>query len=149
MSDVTIPSEASPAAVAARLVGVHGDDGDWLDHFAEILDRGRSGHALDRVMRVWNLNLTEVGALFGITRQAVSKWVEHGPPVERVSAIAEVAAATDLLVHHLKRDRIPAVVRRAAPALRGRSLIDLWAAGDTRRLLDATRAMFSFGDAHA
>ena len=43
---------------------------------------------------------------------AVSKWLEQGGPAERVETVADLAAATDLLVRYLQRDRIPAVVRR-------------------------------------
>jgi hypothetical protein len=50
-------------------------------------------------------------------------------------------------VRYLKRDRIPAVVRREAVALGGRSLVDMLAAGETRRLLEVSRDMFAFGDA--
>jgi len=34
------------------------------------------------------------------------KWLKAGPPAERSEAIAALAAATDLLDHHLKRERI-------------------------------------------
>ena len=60
-----------------------------------------------------------------------------------------VAAATDLLVHHLKRERIPAVVRRPAEGLRGRSLLELLEHSDSAAILEACRRMFAFGDAHA
>ena len=36
-------------------------------------------------------------------------------PAERAEAVAALAAATDLLDHHLKRERIAAVVRRKSP----------------------------------
>ena len=70
-------------------------------------------------------------------------------PPERAGAVADLAAATDLLVHHLKRDRIPAVVRRPIPALDGVSLVDLLARGDTRAALAACRDMFRFDRVHA
>jgi hypothetical protein len=63
--------------------------------------------------------------------------------------VADLAAATDLLVRHLQRDRIPAVVRRPAPALGRRSLLELLDAGEAHGVLAACRAMFAFGDAHA
>jgi hypothetical protein len=66
-----------------------------------------------------------------------------------VEAVSDLAAATDLLVRYLKRDRIPAVVRRRSALLDGRSLLELAAAGRTRDLLRACRDMFRFGDAHA
>lgn len=72
-----------------------------------------------------------------------------GVPAERADALATLAAATDLLTHHLKADRIRAVVRRAAANLGDRSLLELAMASDPAAVLTATRAMFSFSDAHA
>ena len=86
----------------------------------------------------------------GVTQQAIAKWIDGaGVPAERAPQIAELAAATDLLEHYLKASRIPAVVRRPAPALGGGSLLELVAAGATDELLAATRDMFTFTDAHA
>ena len=56
--------------------------------------------------------------------------------------IADIAVATDLLDRHLKRERIPAVVRRVAPALEGRSLYDMAAEGLHREVRDAVESMF-------
>ena len=42
-----------------------------------------------------------------------------------------------------------AVVRRPAPALGGKSLLDLASAGDTTAVLVACRAMFQFGNVGA
>jgi hypothetical protein len=75
--------------------------------------------------------------------------LDRGIPSERVRAIGDLAAATDLLVRHLKRDRIPAVVRRPAAALGGQSLVDLLADFRAREVLDACRSMFDFDRAHA
>ena len=61
----------------------------------------------------------------------------------------DLAAATDLLVHHLKRDRIPAVVRRPIPALDGVSLLDLVGRGDTGAVLATCRDMFRFDRAQS
>jgi hypothetical protein len=138
----------SPTATAAALLDAHGADPAWLDRFAEALDHRRRGRELERVLAVWGLSHTEAGALFGVTRQALTKWLRAGVPAERAAAVADVAAATDLLVHHLKRERIPAVVRRDAPSTGSRSLLDVLRSGDTSQLLALTRAMFAFGDAH-
>jgi len=61
---------------------------------------------------------------------------------ERAEAIADLVAATDLLVRNLKPERIPVVVRRPVPALGGASLMDALARGDTRSVLDVCRDMF-------
>ncbi len=141
--------DLAPATAVAQLIDAHGSDASWLDAFADAFERQRSGHELERILRVWGLSQTEAGHMFGVTRQAVAKWLDQGVPSERAVKIADVGAATDLLVRHLKRDRIHAVVRRVAPALGGLSLMAVFATGDTSRLLKLTRAMFTFGDAHA
>ena len=149
MTTRTLTLPGSAAAAARALVQAHEDDPRWLDRFAEALDRRRSGHELQHVLTVWNLNRSEAGALFGVSRQALTKWLDGGVPEDRAAAIAELSAATDLLVRHLRRERIAAVVRRPASALDDRSLLDLLGTGDTAAVLRACREMFAFGDLHA
>ncbi|HUG89610.1 MAG TPA: hypothetical protein VML55_02170 [Planctomycetaceae bacterium] len=142
-------SDLAPEEAAGELVARHDGDREWLDAFAEAFERRRGGHDLGRILRVWGLSRSEAGRLFGVTRQAVAKWLRDGVPIQRAGEVADLSAATDLLVRYLKRDRIPAVVRRQSAALGDRSLIDLWAEGEPRRVLEACREMFTFGDAHA
>ena len=59
-------------------------------------------------------------------------------------AISDLAAVTDLLVRYLKRDRVPAVVRRPIRALDNVYLMDFLQQGDTRTLLATCRDMFRF-----
>lgn len=121
---------------------------DWLEELGRALDRHRAHDGLARVLAVWRLSMSEAADLFGVSRQAVSKWQKRGVPNARLEAVVELAAATDLLVRYLKRDRIPAVVRRRAARLDGLSLLDLVRDGRTRDVLDACRAMFEFGNVH-
>ena len=93
---------------------------------------------------MWGLSQAEAARLFGVSRQAIGKWLYKGIPPERARAISDLAVATDLLVRYLKRDRIPAVVRRPVAALDEASLMDLLARGDTRMLLATCRDMFQF-----
>jgi len=137
-------AELDPRAAAALVVDSSEGREAWLDEFAAQLDRMRAGEALARVLQVWGLSQSAAGRLFGVSRQAVSKWLAAGVPEERVESVADLAAATDLLVRYLKRDRIPAVVRRQAAALGGRSLLELVEAGQTRQVLAACRDMFAF-----
>lgn len=139
--------ELDPRDAADELA--RGGQRGWLDAFAAELDRQRAGAALARVLSVWQLSQSDAARSFGVSRQAVGKWLEQGLPAERVETIADLAAATDLLVRYLQRDRIPAVVRRPAPALANRSLLDLVTAGDTRQVLEACRDMFAFDRAQA
>jgi hypothetical protein len=149
MATESILLTGRPDAAAARVVERDRVEPGWLDAFIAEVDRQRSGDMLRRVLDAWGINQSEAAALFGVTRQALSKWLANGLPSERVVAVADLAAATDLLVRYLKRERIPAVVRRPVPNLAGRSLIELVGAGDTAGVLAACRAMFDVSAVHA
>ena len=138
-----------PEEAAERTFMAHRHDDGWLDAFMAGLDRRRAVDAFTRTIETWALSQAEAARLFGLSRQAIGKWRRRGVPPERAGAVADLAAATDLLVHHLKRDRIPAVVRRPIPALDGMSLVELLARGDTRAVLAACRDMFRFDRIHA
>jgi predicted transcriptional regulator len=132
--------DMSPARAAAQLAAE--SDSEWLDAFLEALDRQRAGSELRRVLSLWDLSQAEAGRMFGVSRQAVAKWLAGGLPAERLLPVAELAAATDILVHYLKRERIPAVVRRPAARLGDRSLLSLAGEGRTAEVLAACREMF-------
>ncbi|HNP35865.1 MAG TPA: hypothetical protein PKK10_08430 [Woeseiaceae bacterium] len=137
-------TQLDPREAAAQVAAAGQGERAWLDEFAENLDRYRASQSLARVLSTWNLSQSHAARLFGVSRQALNKWLERGVPAERTLAIADLAAATDLLVHYLKRDRIPAVVRRPAIALNNQSLFTLLEAGDSAAVLDACRQMFRF-----
>ncbi len=86
---------------------------------------------LERFMQTWDVPAAGVARIFGVTRQAVAKWRRHGVPADRASAVADLGAATDVLLRYVRPERIPAVVRRPADLLGGRSLVELVEAGDT------------------
>ncbi len=148
MGAATVNRGLDPEDAAEQTFAAHQHDGAWLDVFTERLDRRRAAASLARTIEVWNLSQAEAARLLGVSRQAVGKWLRHGAPAERARVVADLAAATDLLVRYLKRDRIPAVVRRPIPALDGVSLVDLLARDDTRAVLAACRGMFRFDRAH-
>lgn len=141
-------NELDPREAASKVASAYQNQLGRLDEFAQHLDRYRAGQSLQRTLAVWGLSQSKAAQLFGVSRQAVSKWTDRGVPSDRVEAVADLAAATDLLVHYLQRDRIPAVVRRPIPALRDRSLIELLAASQTGEILQACRDMFDFDQAH-
>ena len=149
MSTTTSIRDLAPEDAAEQIFTAHRHEREWLDLFTASLDRRRAAESFARTIEVWDMNQAEAARLFGVSRQAIGKWLRRGVPTDRAGAVADLAAATDLLVHYLKRDRIPAVVRRSIPALRGISLMDLLAGGDTQSLLAACRDMFRFERAHA
>lgn len=134
-----------PGHAARRLAGVLVDTGatdEWITRFLSELDQVAERSHLQRVLDAWGLSKAEAGRLFGVSRQAVDKWSERGVPAQRRVAVADLEAVTDLLVRYLKRDRVPAVVRRPADRLAGQSMLDLARAGRTDDLLSYTREMF-------
>lgn len=157
MPTETAIQELRPEEAAERVFRARQQDSAWLDRFAECLAGYREGptggtspaarqssSGLVRTIRVWQLSQAKAAALFGVSRQAFAKWLQRGVPADHAVAVADLTAATDLLERYLKRDRIPAVVRRPIPRLDGVSLLDLLGCGDTKRLLSACRDMFDF-----
>lgn len=142
-------SELEPKEAANRIAETKELRDEWLDEFTEHLDKRRAGKSLARTLEVWDLSQSEAARLFGVSRQALSKWLSQGAPATRADLIADLAAATDILVRHLKRDRISAVVRRPVPALDGLTLLGLLELDESGRLLSVCRDMFSFGDAQS
>ena len=137
------PAEAARrfAAVIARADDTHASQ-VWVGRFVGELDRMAEREEFARVLDTWGISNAEAGRLFGVTRQAIGKWRANGLPDERRAAVGDLAAVTDLLLHHLKRERVPAVVRRPADRLGGASMVDLVGEGRSSELLDFTRSMF-------
>ncbi|MHB8296305.1 MAG: hypothetical protein ACYDH5_17155 [Acidimicrobiales bacterium] len=133
-----------PKRMAMQLVEASRDRPGWLTAFAGELESQALVDQLRRLLGIWGLSASEASRLFGVSRQALSKWLTHGVPAERAEMVADLAAATDLLVRYLELDRVPATVRRKAARLGGRSLLDLVAAGEAHAVLEACRAMFDF-----
>jgi predicted transcriptional regulator len=97
---------------------------------------------LERILSLWGLSNAAAARMFGVSRQAFSKWLHNGPPANRATSVADLAAVTDLLARYVKRERIPAIVRRQAPAFEGVSLLHLAEQGRTGEALDRVRATF-------
>ena len=142
-------SVVSPSALADFVVRTHEDSDHWLDSFAEQLFKRLPGVGLKRILGVWSLDGQEAADGFGISEETLGVWLGRGVPADVAEPLANLSAATDLLLHYLKADRIPAVVRRPAESLGGKSLVDLYSERDTAGILEACRDMFRFEDAHA
>lgn len=134
-------ADHDPQELAAQILSEHRDDPRWLDTFVHQLSCARSGRQVQRVLEVWGLSQAEFAAAMGVSRQAVGKWMSQVPG-DRAVDLADLSAATDLLEHYLKRDRIPAIVRRPSSALGQHSLLDLVANDGAAAALQACRLMF-------
>ena len=80
---------------------------------------------LDPIAETLEISETELGRLFGVSRQAVGQWRERGVPSNRMAKVATVAAICDLLHHRLKPERIPGIARRPADAYGGLSMLEM------------------------
>ena len=130
---------AAPEELAGELAD--SADLEWLRELVDILDRRVRTDPLDRLVELWGLSNAAAARLFGVSRQAFSKWLSNGPPADRADDIASVATITDTLDRHVKRERIPAVVRRRAEVLDDRSVIEALEAGEYSKTARAVEAM--------
>jgi hypothetical protein len=136
----TALTDMSPIDAAAAVIAAQ--DQDWTRRLVDELDRAVRSEPLERFVELWGLSNAGAARVFGVSRQAFSKWLVNGPPASRSGAVADVATATDLLDRYVKRERIPAVVRRPAPLLGDISLLELATSGNTREIADTVSAMF-------
>ena len=90
------------------------------------------------------LSKTELGRLFGVSRQAVDGWHRTGIPPARQPKAATIAAVADLLSHRLKSERIPGVVRRPARAYGGLSALEMIERDRHDELLELVRRSFDW-----
>ena len=81
-------------------------------------------------------------AMFGVSRQAYSKWQLSGVPGERRREVNDLITATDELLTYVKVDRIPAVVRRKAPRFGNLSLLEIAEERGTSEVLKVIRETF-------
>jgi hypothetical protein len=121
---------------------IDGADPDWLRELVDALDREVRMAPLHRLTSLWDLSNAAAARIFGVSRQAFSKWLASGPPADRADDVAAVDNITGLLDRYVKRERIPAVVRRPASAYGDRSIIEVVEAGGYREAADLVRETF-------
>lgn len=116
----------------------------FLRSVRRALDLLNEGDPLRDVMAALDLNVTQLGELFGVSRQAAAQWLEHGVPPDRQAKVAAVAAACDLLERKLKPGRLPGVARRPARGYGDRTMLQVIADDDHDWLLDSVRDSFDW-----
>lgn len=126
--DGVVDTALEPSEMARRLAD--SADADWLRSLVDALDREVRTEPLERLGALWDLSNAAAARVFGISRQAYAKWIDRGPPADRVDDVAAVDDITRILDKYVKRERIPAVVRRPSPRLEGRSIIERLESGD-------------------
>lgn len=113
----------------------------WRFFRLGLLELEEARPPLARVADLFDLSLTELGSLFGVSRQAASDWLERGVPPGRAPKANELARLADILERNLRPERIPGIVRQPAEAYDGRSMLEMIAADRhdelVRRVADA------------
>ena len=122
------------------------DDPDMLLRFTRLVAEAQAAERsdLERVRAVFGLSVTELGALFGVTRQAAGLWLADGPPAARRAKAATVAAVADILARRLKPARVPGIARRPAAAYGGETMLALIVADRHEWLLESVRHSFDY-----
>lgn len=80
---------------------------------------------LNRIRDSFGLSESELGRLFGVTRQAVDQWRRRGVPPTRSADVDRVGELAGLLQRRLLPRRLPQVVRTPARGLGGRSVLQV------------------------
>lgn len=100
--------------------------------------------SLLQVREIFDLNQTEVGELFGTTRQAIASWLEHGVPSIRQPKLHTLLEIGELLERKLKPGRVSAVFRKPAAAYGGQSMFDRVRDDRQDEVLDTVRETFDW-----
>lgn len=137
-----IPTRRAPEEAADELAA-EAPDQDWLRAVTDHLDAKLQAGELECFLSAWDLSLAEAAEAFGVSRQAVSKWKQSGVPADRMPALLDLVSATEMLQRRVLRERIPAVVRRSADSLGGRSLLEMAQAGEHKEVREAVTRMFN------
>lgn len=130
---------SQPEELALGLIAA---DSSAVQDFVQILERQLSAYPLSRIERVWQVSASQAATMFGVSRQAYSKWQIRGVPAERRGEVSDLNSATEELLTYVKSDRIPVVVRRKAPRFENMSLLEIAKDRGTAEVLKVVRETF-------
>ena len=138
-----VPALDSPAAAAFPTMDV---DRASVERFARLMieELRENKTPLERVMEIFDLNLTELGGLFGVSRQAALQWLDEGVPSARQGKLGTVLATAELLERKLRGGRVPLVARRTADAYAGRTMLTMIEADQHEDLYRSVRDSFDW-----
>lgn len=90
------------------------------------------------------MNLTELGALFGVKRQAVTNWLKEEVPSERRPKVSTVAAIAQFLDRKLQTGAPAAAVRRPVDTYGGLTTLEMIQEDRHQQVLDSVRSAFDW-----
>lgn len=117
-----------------------------LERFARLVveELAASKTPLDRVTEIFDLTLTDLGRLFGVTRQAILQWTDEGVPAARQGKLGTVLATAELLERKLRAGRVALAARRPADAYGGRTMLEMIEADRHEELYRSVRESFDW-----
>lgn len=124
------PNRASALAAEKRAIEserprhnvIHGTAAPKVAERSMIRGKGlTSPDDLKYVMRCWGVSQQVMAEIFGVTRQAVSKWVAQGIPAARIHEVALLAVATEDVL--LADSQMPLAARLRRPLLKDGSCL--------------------------
>jgi hypothetical protein len=141
-----------PSGVSAREFADHARNDEvaaqrFMRRVRHFLNHPDDQDPLERLMEAFDLSKSELGKLFGISRQAIDGWLAKGVPSDRQEKLATLLAVTDLLERKLKAGRLPGIARRPAAAYDGQTMLEMTAADRHDELLAKVRESFDWATA--
>ncbi len=115
-----------------------------LFRYQVLAELAQDGTAAAKIRRAFDINLTELGRLFGVSRQAVAQWPEGEIPAGKRGKAGVILATADLLEHRLKSGRLPLVARKPAAAYGGLTMVEMIEQDRHEELLDSVRNSFDY-----
>ena len=115
-----------------------------IARLSEELNRREAETALLKIQSFFELNFSDLGRMFGVSRQAVSAWPDRGVPPAQKPKLFTVLNIAELLERKLKPGRLPAVVRRTATSYGGLSVLRMIEADRHEELLENIRESFNW-----
>jgi hypothetical protein len=137
--------ELSPIAQPAGDLPEFGETTDVL-RFHRLVDLAIRGlePPLERLQGALSLSSSELGDVFGVSRQAIDQWRGRGIPSDRQGKVGDLVAVVDLLERKVKPGRLPLIARRPAPALGGQTLLEYAKHEDARELREIFERAFDW-----
>lgn len=99
---------------------------------------------LVQVAEMFEFSDTELGAIFGVSRQAVSQWQTGEVPTSRMGKLSNILAVGELIERKLKPGMLPVVARRSAAQYGGRTMVEMMELGRDEELRELTEQTFDW-----
>lgn len=100
--------------------------------------------AVRRIKELFGLSDAELANLFGVKRQALAYWREHGIPAGRAADVDRIYELAERFARTFKAARLPQIVRTAGRGLGNRSVLEVLAKDGPQPIFDYLYRLLSF-----